>query len=256
MGLYEQDTLRGLREPGIGRLARIRIVENGEPMVRLSSGLLGRRVYIKAKLPWVRHTVAEMLADAIAGLPRQLTLRVSTAYRTLQMQRRGYERYMRQLAKEHPEWPRAILVRQSNRFFHPVTSKAPPGHCTGAAVDVALVRIGTGTLLDHTSTTVKVRNSWPTFCPVLTDAARANRAVLYEAMRAAGFSNCFDEWWHWSYGDSGWAARLGHDHAVYGLVTEYPPAMEEEILRKRPSGVRRKDIRPSLEGGRQMTDGG
>ncbi|HOS91677.1 MAG TPA: M15 family metallopeptidase [Armatimonadota bacterium] len=250
MGLYEQDAQRGLREPGIGRLARVAIVENGDPMVRLDSERLGRRVFIQAKLPWVRVAVADMLTQALASLPEPLTLRISTAYRTLQMQRRGYERYMRQLAREHPEWPRAILVRQSNRFFHPVTSKAPPGHCTGGAVDVALVRSRTGTLLDHTSTTVSVPNSWPTFCPVLTDTARANRAVLYEAMRAAGFSNCFDEWWHWSYGDSGWAARLGHRHAVYGLVTEYPPEMEEEILRKRPSGIRRRDIRPSLEGNR------
>lgn len=25
-----------------------------------------------------------------------------------------------------------------------------------------------------------------------------------------------EEWWHWSFGDSGWALRTGAAHAVYG----------------------------------------
>jgi D-alanyl-D-alanine dipeptidase len=60
-----------------------------------------------------------------------------------------------------------------------------------------------------------------TFSHLLSDAARANRRILIDALAEAGFSNCRDEWWHWSYGDSAWAVRVGAGTAIYGLVA--PP---------------------------------
>ena len=54
--------------------------------------------------------------------------------------------------------------------------------------------------------------------PGLSDAARANRRLLAGALTAAGMTNYDGEWWHWSYGDQGWALRLGLDEAVYGPV--------------------------------------
>jgi D-alanyl-D-alanine dipeptidase len=48
-------------------------------------------------------------------------------------------------------------------------------------------------------------------------------------MAEAGFSNCYDEWWHWSYGDAGWAVRLGHPQAIYGLVIDVPALAREQI---------------------------
>lgn len=37
-------------------------------------------------------------------------------------------------------------------------------------------------------------------------------------MHNAGFSNCRDEYWHWSYGDSAWSVRAGASDAIYGLI--------------------------------------
>ena len=37
-------------------------------------------------------------------------------------------------------------------------------------------------------------------------------------MLNAGFSNCRDEWWHYSYGDAGWAVRFGLKECFYGLI--------------------------------------
>jgi D-alanyl-D-alanine dipeptidase len=42
--------------------------------------------------------------------------------------------------------------------------------------------------------------------------------LLYEAMMGAGFSNCRDEWWHYSYGDAGWAVRMGLDECIYDAI--------------------------------------
>jgi D-alanyl-D-alanine dipeptidase len=39
----------------------------------------------------------------------------------------------------------------------------------------------------------------------LPKAARRNRNMLIRLMSGFGFANYRREWWHWSYGDWGWA---------------------------------------------------
>jgi zinc D-Ala-D-Ala dipeptidase len=41
-------------------------------------------------------------------------------------------------------------------------------------------------------------------------------------------SNCRDEYWHWSYGDSAWAVRVGAVEACYGLIE--PPADATRVV--------------------------
>ena len=60
-------------------------------------------------------------------------------------------------------------------------------------------------------------------------------------MLAAGFSNCRDEYWHYSYGDAGWAVRMGLTECVYGL-SELDPSIWsqkqqvwEELMKGRPN---------------------
>ena len=52
--------------------------------------------------------------------------------------------------------------------------------------------------------------------------AKANRTLIIDALLQVGFSNCRDEWWHWSYGDNAWSVRTGRDRALFGLI-EPPP---------------------------------
>jgi zinc D-Ala-D-Ala dipeptidase len=66
----------------------------------------------------------------------------------------------------------------------------------------------------------------PTYVYDLEPEARALRMLLVEAMLKVGFSNCRDEWWHYSYGDAGWAVRTGRKECAYGLA-ELP--MEEYL---------------------------
>jgi D-alanyl-D-alanine dipeptidase len=145
----------------------------------------------------------------------------------MEQQARGYWSHYRDLEERHPEWPRSILRREANKFWHPPDTSAVPGHCTGGAVDVTLLD-GDGSPLDMISARIEGANTQPTYSRHLTSAARANRELLVRVMTEAGFSNCYDEWWHWSYGDAGWACRVGHPHAIYGLVEEPP----EEALRQ------------------------
>ena len=61
--------------------------------------------------------------------------------------------------------------------MHPPDPGAPPGHCTGGAVDVGIV-YANGKELDAASAVRKGQNTWMTFYRELTPQARAHRALL------------------------------------------------------------------------------
>lgn len=64
---------------------------------------------------------------------------------------------------------------------------------------------------------------------------------MFDAMTDAGFSNCRDEWWHYSYGDAGWAVRLEKPACFYGLVQLDPKlyadfeVLSADAMKSRPN---------------------
>jgi D-alanyl-D-alanine dipeptidase len=68
----------------------------------------------------------------------------------------------------------------------------------------------------------------PTYVYGLTEAAHRHRMILVETMLAVGFSNCRDEWWHYSYGDAGWAVRTGETECFYGKLDMDPENFAEQ----------------------------
>jgi zinc D-Ala-D-Ala dipeptidase len=192
-----------------------------------------------APLPWARARVCRMLCKVRDRLPSGLRLLVSTSLRTLDMQAAAWEIYRDHLRSLHPTWPNSVLARETNRFLHPPHAAAPPGHTTGGAVDVRLVDETGGELEGFREPLGGGHRLWHTFSTAVPAENRALRQALYDAMIRVGFSNCYDEWWHYSWGDSGWAARLGHETAIYGAVPEerYPPALAAEVAAVRAAGT-------------------
>jgi D-alanyl-D-alanine dipeptidase len=205
-------------------------IECGEPLVNLRDVCAG--LEIKACPTFARESVARMLNAAQAALPPGRRLRVSTALRTPEQQSQGYWKHYEALAEKHPEWPRSILRREANKFWHPPDTAAVPGHVTGGAVDVTLLDEQSEPL-DMTSAIREGLVTHVTFSRYLTPTARANRELLFAVMSGAGFSNCYDEWWHWSYGDAGWACRLGRPHAIYGQAESIPEDAYRQIEEQR-----------------------
>lgn len=223
----ERPSRPGSPEP-IAALNRIRIHERTlpwdlrEPLVDIRTHC--PEVAIRPDCcPYLRRTVAEMLNRAQDSLPHGLRLRVHSALRSLAAQKAGWDGYSQQLKEKHPAWPLSTLRRAANRYFAPYDQKAPPGHCTGGALDVALLDTS-GTVLDMTSPTVGWEGA-ATWTDRISAEASANRICMVEAMLGAGFSNCRDEFWHYSYGDSAWAVRTGETECPYDVA--YAPVVVE-----------------------------
>jgi D-alanyl-D-alanine dipeptidase len=179
-------------------------------------------------IPYCRATVAEMTEAAARKLPEGVYIGLMEAWRPLERQQRIYDFMLKSARETFPTRDHASLRRTICRWVAPTDQKAPPGHCTGGAVDVWLLNEA-GEQLDVTSPFDRFHAA-RTYTLGLSDAAQRNRDILLDAMLGVGFSNCRDEWWHYSYGDAGWAVRTARSGCCYGLVRIEPELFAEEEL--------------------------
>ena len=238
------DRSKGRPEP-ITALNRIVEIDNREPLVALELAAPKVVILRDSVIPFLRETVAAKLAAAADSLGSSYQIGVVDAWRPFQRQVRIYEWMWANLMAAHPDKPYRTARRMICRFVAPIDQKAPPGHTTGAAVDVNLLD-ATGKTLDTTSPFKRLDGA-PTFVYGLAPESESNRMRLYEAMMGAGFSNCRDEWWHYSYGDAGWAVRTQNSACMYGRVemdeSIYAAQMAkwEELMQGRGNPFLRED---------------
>ncbi len=222
----------------VSELRKVKIVECGEPLVDFAiecPNLVQTTPafdYTRATL--VRSAVAEMLNLAAESLPKGVKLGIIEGWRPRHVQRRMYLTSWLRFKNLHPEWSDAHLGKVVSRYTHPPEAAAPPPHSSGGAVDLVLVD-SDGRRLDHSSPyeTFDPRN-YPAACQGLSPNAAENRSILRAALLAAGFTNYPSEYWHWSYGDQGWAYRSAgrHPHAIYGpiLIPDgWTPVAEDDV---------------------------
>jgi len=200
--------------------------ENHEPLVDLREVAADLKIMRPQTIPWARKTVAEMALRAAKSLAKGYGLGITDAWRPIQRQQRIYDWMTKAAQEAFPHRDHASLRRTVNRWVAPPYRKAPPGHCTGAALDVALLDAN-GETIDVSAPYERFQAA-PTYTQGLNREAERHRMMLLNAMLKAGFSNCRDEWWHYSYGDAGWAVRLDKPFCVYGLVTLDPSFYEEQ----------------------------
>lgn len=222
-----------LAEP-ITDLRRVPIHECGEPLVDYIA-LCPRLVVDSPRFKYRRETlarqrVAEALCEAEARLPRGYRLGVIEGWRAPHIQRRMYLGIWLRFKERHPEWSDTKLRRVVNRYTAPPDApKVPPPHSTGGAVDVVLLREDL-TPCDHTSPYDRFDpKGFAMEAPGLSNEAKETRDILRHVFEGTVLTNYPSEYWHWSFGDQGWAYRGGHAAAHYGLVMppNWSPAPED-----------------------------
>ncbi len=218
------DKSKGRPEP-IAALNKIPEFESGEPLVSMQEAAPTVRYFRPQAIMYCRKSVAEMIELAARSLPKGYYLGLIEAWRPIERQERIYSFWHDSAAEAFPQYSKAQLRRVACRWAAPTDQKAPPGHCTGAAVDVSLLDENNEPY-DVTSPYVRFQGA-RTYTLGLTEQAHRNRMILVEAMLTQGFSNCRDEYWHYSYGDAGWAVRLDKPSCIYGLVRLEPELYAE-----------------------------
>ena len=197
----------------IADLERVPIVECGEPLVDLRHAC--PNVEVGTRPLFLRKGAAQRLNAAQAWLEERhpgYRLRVGDVYRSPQKQARLFRIACLVARLLHPFRSRMFVREAANKYVAAPDTTAPAPHTTGGAVDVGLLtpdgkRADMGPLR-----VAATRADYANISP----PARLHRRMLFAAMEQAGFSNYPEEWWHWSYGDSGWAWRTHQPCACYG----------------------------------------
>ena len=199
------------REP-LRSLERIKIVDNGESLIALKKvcpailiDLEPSRVKRERTL-FARKSVARMLSQAYEQLPEGITFKVRDAWRPQEVQARYYNQALNRMKRTHRSWSNAQVRRELNKWISPPDAKTPPWHTTGGAIDL--------TLCNAKGRSLPMQSRAETLPPHI----QRNRRKLRIIMGDASFTNYEFEWWHFSYGDTGWALRSGRKTALYGAV--------------------------------------
>ncbi len=166
-----------------------------------------------------RESVAKMLANAQSLLPSGLHLLVIGVFRPFATQKAMYDIVRAEQREKNPHWSEEFLTQYINVFSAPPIWDTPPPHTTGGAVDLGIVDKD-GERLDFTSPYPMGWESAPMMKEGLSDEARKNRDLLAGVLLESGLTNFRGEWWHWSYGEPGWALRGGHRAALYGAIPD------------------------------------
>lgn len=205
-------------------LDAVSIFDNGEPLVdflefypqvRLS---MQNPVFEFPRVHLVRRSVAAMLGKAADALPDGLYLSVVESYRPMAVQRSMFAHALSEARKRYPDWDEDKILIEAGRFSAPPDAITPPPHITGGAVDLEIVNRD-GESIDFSSPfNLLDMRAAPFDAPGLSDIARQNRELLRSVVEPTGLTNYVDEWWHWSYGDNGWALRVGAPHAIYNRI--------------------------------------
>ncbi len=197
-------------------------VECHEPLVELSEA--SRKIVIDIEETsraaqgigkgrcFVRKSVAQRLAKVQEGLPAGIMLKVIDAYRPLSAQKKLWEQVFSEVKLKG--LGDAQAAEETDKWVANPAKITPP-HSTGGTVDLTLCD-ESGVELDMGSPPNSLGPRSLTDAR-LSEASRKNRDLLIGVMSNGGFANYIREWWHWSYGDWGWAHANGA-RAIYGAL--------------------------------------
>jgi D-alanyl-D-alanine dipeptidase len=206
----------------VSELRRVKIRDNGEPLVDFRVHcprlLVDRPRFNYRRETLLRLGAAERLGIATTLMPPGYRIAIVEGWRAPHIQKRMYMSTWNRIKERHPLWTDVQLRRVVNRFTAPIGTRVPPPHSTGGAMDVFLV--------DDLGKPFDLRTPYEIYDPAgfsldapgLSDTARKHRQILANAMIEAGITNYPSEFWHFSYGDQGWAYRGGHPEAIYGAT--------------------------------------
>ena len=208
----------------MGLFFMIKIKECNEPLVdikKLCPNLvidIGKQRMKKEKTAYLRKTVAEMIWRAKNELPKGMTFIIGDAWRPQYVQIEIMKWFIKRFSKKYPNWSKAKIIKEVEKYVAPSDGKYASGHMTGGAVDLRLLK--NGKKVPMKSSKLTYQENAESFQPKLPKYIQKNREIMFTALKKVGLSNYPKEYWHWSYGDIWWAKRNKKRTAIYGIIKD------------------------------------
>ncbi len=211
-----QDLLHKQLEPSFP------IKENHEVLVSLLSAgfnLIFEPSIVKDYQYLVRKALVEKIGRISQTLDKQnKTLIIRSAWRSFEHQRKLWNNKLMLLQKKHPEESLTQLKELVARF---IASEQKSTHATGGAVDALIYDKKTKSVLNFGTNKgydIDLTEHCYPHHPDISAEARENRTLLMRLFEKEGFVCDLKEYWHFDYGNVGWAIERGRLHAIYNVV--------------------------------------
>lgn len=200
------------------------IKENGERLVSLlDTGfkLIFEPSIMEGYKYLVRQAIVEKIGRISEALDKQnKTLIIRSAWRSFEHQRKLWNNKLMFLQKEHPE---ESLEQLRELVAHFIAPEHLSTHATGGAVDALIYDRNTESVLDFGTNkghNIDLTELCYPHHPDISDQARENRRLLMRLFEKEEFICDLKEYWHFDYGNIGWAIERGRLHAIYGVVKD------------------------------------
>ena len=189
--------------------------DNGNPLAGSSASIA------------VRETVVKMLLQAEKLLPEGYYFKIYDAYRPIAVQQALWDYFRQQKVKENPNLSDAEIDKLTAFCvsFPSYNVLEPSLHNTGGAVDLTIIdsdgnELDMGCEFDEFTDKAWTNHFEPDYYNgERNETVRNNRRMLYNVMKAVGFTNLPSEWWHYDYGDDKWA-QLNHTAPLYAGILD------------------------------------
>lgn len=191
------------------------VEDNGNPLEGSSASIAARK------------TVVKMLLQAEKLLPEGYYFKIYDAYRPIAVQQALWDYFRQQKVKENPNLSDAEIDKLTAFCvsFPSYNVLEPSLHNTGGAVDLTIINsngneLDMGCEFDEFTDKAWTNHFEPDcYNGERNKTVRNNRRMLYNVMKAVGFTNLPSEWWHYDYGDDKWA-QLNHTAPLYAGILD------------------------------------
>lgn len=204
----------------------IEIREDDSPMKSLKDAGFNL-IYEPSVKKDYRYLVREPIFEKIGRISRLLDnedkrLIIRSVWRSFDHQKMLWDAYTESQKIKHPQMGIDEIHEIVSYFIAPEREST---HTTGGAVDALIYDLKTDRVMDFgTNDGLKIdlnKKCYP-YHPEISDEAKNNRALLISLFEGEDFVVDLKEYWHFDYGNAGWALEKGKDHAIYGILENEP----------------------------------
>lgn len=169
----------------------------------------------------VRKEVYEKIGRISILLDNQgKKLIIRSAWRSFEHQQKLWDQKASFMKKKHPEKTIEEINEIVSRFIAPEKQST---HSTGGAVDALIYDLQNKCVLDFgTNDGLHIdlnKKCYPKH-PDISEEAKKNRKLLIKLFEDEDFVCDYKEYWHFDYGNIGWAVEKNKEYANYGILKE------------------------------------
>lgn len=174
-----------------------------------------------------RYLVRAPIFEKIERISRTLDadnkrLIIRSVWRSFEHQRMLWDANVKAHRKRYPKMDIDEIHKLVSYFIAPEREST---HTTGGAVDALIYDLKQDQVMDFgTNKGLKItlnKKCYP-YHPEISEEAKENRALLIGLFEGEDFVVDLKEYWHFDYGNAGWALEKAKDHAFYGILEQEP----------------------------------